>query len=368
MGVFVPLIVMGILAVTDFTVGPAYGFLPLLSLGPALAAVLLSPVGTALIGALAMLVSVPLARFDGLLGQPRATVALATIAGVTGAGAVASAVRQRRERELAGARAVAELVERILLRPVPSRVGNLRAAVRYASATSSAQVGGDLYEVLSSDGVLRLIVGDVAGHGLASVTTAAVVLGAFRESAPDASGLPEIAARIEASLERTEAVEEFVTAVLAEIRDGDQVEILNCGHPPPLLMGGQGAARFVEPAESGLPLGLAALRQSSRRPLRLALSPGQRVLFYTDGITEARDKGGQFYPIEERLHLLDEPDLDTALAQLHADVIRHVGLGLSDDATTLLVERILEDQALPDVSPRRSVPAASQQPLRSAES
>ncbi|HUB42900.1 MAG TPA: PP2C family protein-serine/threonine phosphatase [Streptosporangiaceae bacterium] len=336
----VPFAVMGILAAADVAAGPAYGFLPLLSLGPALAAVLLSPARTALVGALAAVVSLPLAGYDGLLGSRHAAVALATIAGVTAAGAVASASRLRRERELASVKAVADAVQRVLLRPVPGRVGGVSTAVRYASATASAQVGGDLYEVINSGSMLRLIVGDVAGQGLPAVGTAAVVLGAFRESAYDAPGLPEIAARIEASLQRRQAAEEFVTAVLAQVPAGQpQIEILNCGHPPPLLLSGAAPGRLIEPGEPGLPLGLAQLCPDPRQAAKLDFQPGQRVLFYTDGISEARDNAGVFYPIERCASLLNGPDIDAALEQLHADIVRHASHQLRDDATMLLVGR-----------------------------
>jgi serine phosphatase RsbU (regulator of sigma subunit) len=335
----VPFAVMGAVAAADVAAGPAYGFLPLLSLGPALAAVLLSPARTALVGALAAAMSLPLAVYDGLLGSRQATVAVATIAGATVIGAVASAGRLSRERDLASVTTVADAMQRILLRPVPCPSGGVSAAVRNASAAASARVGGDLYEVINAGGMLRLIVGDVAGHGLAAVGTAAVVLGAFRESAFDAPGLLEIAARIEASLQRHQGAEEFVTAVLAQIPDGQpQIEILSCGHPPPLLLGGP-AARFIEPAEPGLPLGLAQLCPGPRQTTRLDLHPGQRVLFYTDGISEARDKNGTFYPIERCAALLSGPDLETALEHLHADIIGHAGHQLRDDATMLLVGR-----------------------------
>jgi len=62
-------------------------------------------------------------------------------------------------------------------------------AVRYISASASAQIGGDLYAVIMTAGSVRLIVGDVQGKGLAAVQTAATVLGAFREAAYDAADL-----------------------------------------------------------------------------------------------------------------------------------------------------------------------------------
>jgi serine phosphatase RsbU (regulator of sigma subunit) len=164
-----------------------------------------------------------------------------------------------------------------------------------------------------------------------------VVLGAFRESAYDAASLAEIAARIEASLQHQEAVEEFVTVVLAQVSaDGCRAEILNCGHPAPLLVR-DGEVTAAEPTEAALPLGLAALLPEAREACTIPLKPGDRMLFYTDGITEARDRQGTFYALERSGALLGLPDLGSALDQLIEDVLRHVGHTLQDDAAILLI-------------------------------
>ena len=332
-----PFAVMGAVAAADILAGPGFGLLPLLSLGPALAAVSLRPVHTALVGGLALVLCLLLAVYDDLLESRRMVIALATIAGVTAAGMVASAGRHRRERELADMTAVAEAAQRVLLHPVPREVGPVQVAVRYISASAAARIGGDLYEVIPAGHAVRLIVADVQGKGLAAVQTAALVLGAFREAAYDAAGLAEIAARVECSLLRQAAAEEFVTAVLAQISDdGLTVEILNCGHPPPLLLSGH-TAQFIEPSEAGLPLGLTELAARPRETAVIDLRAGQRMLFYTDGISEARDRSGQFYPLDRCDALLDGQDLGTALDRLGDDVIRHVGHHLRDDATTLLI-------------------------------
>ena len=339
-GVFLaalPFAVTGGVALVDVLAGPGVGFLPVLSLGPALAAISRLPLATALIGALALACGVILAVYDDLDASRRGVIALGTIAGVTAAGVIASAGRRRRERELADFKAIADAAQQILLRPVPPAIPPVDIAVRYVSAAASARIGGDLYEAVSSGGGVRLIVGDVLGKGLPAARTAAVVLGAFRESAYDAASLAEIAARIEASLQHQEAAEEFVTVVLAQVSsDGCRAEILNCGHPPPLLVR-DGEVTAAESAEASLPLGLAALLEEAREVSTIPLKPGDRLLFYTDGITEARDRQGTFYPLERSGTLLGLPDLGSALDQLIEDVLRHVGHTLQDDAAILLI-------------------------------
>jgi serine phosphatase RsbU (regulator of sigma subunit) len=331
-------VVVGV-ALVDVLAGPGVGFLPMLSLGPALAAISRPPLPTALIGMLALICGALLAVYDGVSGSGREAVALSAIAGVTVAGVLASTERGRRETELADFKAIADAAQQILLRPVPSRIPPVEVAVRYVSAVASARIGGDLYEAVGVRGGVRLIVGDVLGKGLPAARTAAVVLGAFRESAYDAADLAEIAARIEASLQHQEAEEEFVTAVLAQVSaDGGLVEILNCGHPSPLLAR-DGQVTAVEPPEASLPLGLAGLTAEVREVSTMPLKHGDRLLFYTDGITEARDRQGVFYPLERSGALLGLPDLGAALDRLIEDILRHVGHALQDDATLLLIGR-----------------------------
>jgi serine phosphatase RsbU (regulator of sigma subunit) len=344
-----PIVIAVAVTAIDLLTGPNVELLPVLAVAPALAAISWLPSGTAVMGVAALAAGAGLMDYDGYLGSPGAVTDLFAIAGVTAAGVVASAVRRSRERELADVLAVAEAAQQILLRPVPGRIPPVGVAVRYVSAAASARIGGDLYEAVAADGCVRLIVGDVLGKGLPAARTAAVVLGAFRETAYDAADLPQIAARIEASLRHQEAAEEFVTAVLAQVSgDGSQVEILNCGHPEPLVVR-RGAVTVAESPRTGLPLGLGSLADSPRDVSVVEFRPGDRILFYTDGISEARDGQGDFYPLEQSGPLLGPAgagaadlgtaDLGTALDTLIADVLRHVGHSLRDDAAMLLISR-----------------------------
>ena len=292
--VAVPFCLMAVVVGADLLAGPQIGLLPLLSLGPALAPVSLGPARTVLTGGLAIVLSVLVASFDGIGLSLRAVVAVTTIVGVTAAGVLASAARQRKERELVNVRAVADVAQRVVLRQVPRRVGQIRIAMRYISAAAAARIGGDLYDVVAVAGTARLIVADVQGKGLAAVQTAAVVLASFRESAYDAPDLAGIAEHIELSLGHQAPEGKFVTAIMAEVdREGAEVRLLNCGHPAPLLVSG-GLARLAEPVEAGLPLGLSGLAADERKEYTVPFGPDDRMLFYTDGISEARDKSGAF--------------------------------------------------------------------------
>jgi hypothetical protein len=123
-----PFAAMTVVALVDVTAGPGVGFLPLLSLGPAFASLVGGMRRTALIGLLALVLCFCLASYDGLLETTRGYTALLSVAGVSAAGLVAAAIRQRREAELANMRSIAEVAQRVLLRPVPRAAGHLRIA------------------------------------------------------------------------------------------------------------------------------------------------------------------------------------------------------------------------------------------------
>jgi serine phosphatase RsbU (regulator of sigma subunit) len=332
-----PFVAMFVVAGVDLVAGPSLGLLPLLSLGPAFASLVGGLVRTAAIGLLAIGLCLVLGIHHDLFAHHRGYPALISVVGIAVAGLVATAGRQRREAVLASVRSIAEVAQRVLLRPVPARVGNLGAAVSYTSAAAEARIGGDLYEVVISAGMARVIVGDVQGKGLEAVETAAVVLGAFREAAYDEPDLASVGARVERALNRRLSGEEFVTAVLAEVDDDRTVTFLNYGHPAPLIMRADGTSHFAEPPEPAPPLGLAELEPKGPAVFQVPLSPGDQLLLYTDGVTEARDRTNRFYPLAERAPLLKDSDPDAALAALRRDLEQHTGGPLHDDAAMLLL-------------------------------
>jgi serine phosphatase RsbU (regulator of sigma subunit) len=343
-----PYLVLTAVVIIDVIAGHSVGLLALLSLGPAFAAVVGGLGRMIIVSCLALALCLLLATYQDRLFDVDDQVALVTVLGVSVAGVIASTLRQRQERELADVRIVAEAAQQVLLRPVPAEPGAVRIAVRYISATSRATIGGDLYEVIAAADATRFIIGDVQGKGLAAVKLASTALGAFREVAPDTSDLAVIATRIEATLARELTDEQFVTAIVGQVSaDGSKVELLNRGHPPPLLMDGDGP-RLLEVAEGGLPLGLAQLAAGPGQPATaspagraavIEVGPGDRILFYTDGVSEARSRSGEFFPLAQCRAVCEAGDPDQTLDVLSAEVLRHVGHALDDDAAMLLIRR-----------------------------
>ncbi len=335
-----PFGLIAVIAAGRLVAGAGWGLLPLLAVGPAGAAAIGGVRYTLAAGGWALVVSgLFVADMQpGSVGHRSAVVVVFAVAGVTVAGMLASWSRGRRERQLAQVRLVAEAAQRVVLRPVPGQVGAVRFAVRYVSAASQARVGGDLYEVVAAGDRVRLVVGDAEGKGLPAVQSAAEVLGVFREAAHEEDSLAAVVARMEASVARQAGDEQFVTAVLAEIsEDGAKMELISCGHPAPLLLGASGPRLAGCPAS--LPLGLRDLCDEPRIPVTIPLAPGDEVLFYTDGATEARNKAGEFFPLAGCASLSRPHRPEGLVDQLSAELASYVGHAPDDDIALLLVYR-----------------------------
>jgi serine phosphatase RsbU (regulator of sigma subunit) len=327
-------------------------------------------------GAVMLAVAVALAVFArGSLLWIAAAASVVAVTALSAAGVVLNEPgKQQRasitpvEQKLANVTSVAEAVQRALLPPPPRRVGPLELEVVYLAAAAEARVGGDLYEAARTQFGIRLIVGDARGKGLDAVETAAGVLGVFREVAHEVYTLAEMARRLDASLARRPNAgqadgnrphEEFVTAVLAEIDPcAGNLTIYNCGHPPPILLSPRAAASresrrsgngqaapavtAVEVPSPAPPLRLLPLGDGSAAGRTVPFPPGSALLFYTDGVTEARNPRHRCYPLAARLTELAaasaggiRPDL---LERLREDLLRHAGGPLDDDAALVLVK------------------------------
>ncbi|MFB7373059.1 PP2C family protein-serine/threonine phosphatase [Streptomyces sp. NPDC056222] len=332
-----PVLIVSVIVVVDLLGGAGLTWLPLLAAGPALAATTNGPRGVLCVGLLAGVLGVTLGIRDGAPGRELAA-GLSALGAVTLASGLASVLRGRRERVLAAVRSVAEAAQHALLQPVPAVVGPFQVAVRYSAAAAEARIGGDLYALVPTPYGVRLIVGDVRGKGLPAVGVAALVLGVFREAAYEEPDLLAVVDRIERSLARNLRCDDFVTAVVAGHPRPGVLEVVNCGHAPPLLVRGSAVAP-VEPAHPAPPLGLRALTGETPGLHVLPFADGDQLLLYTDGVTEARDRGREFYPLAERLaqHLSDEPT--RTLAALHDELLAHVGGRLHDDAALLLLRK-----------------------------
>ncbi|MEU9852190.1 PP2C family protein-serine/threonine phosphatase [Streptomyces sp. NPDC047974] len=320
---------------------------------PALASATWSARGTAAIGALTMVANAVLAVARGGDLYPSLLGNEVVLALVVLAAAVASRARQRRETEVHRIKAVAEAAQWAVLRPPPPRLGTVELRLLYAASAAYAQVGGDFYEALKVRGGVRIVLGDVQGKGLPAVEAAALLLGSFREAAYTAPDLPSIARNLEACLARyaerapeSEAADRFATVLLAEIPDDRPViRLLSCGHPAPVLQR-DGAVEAVELSAPSVPVHLPLPVDVPFTVEEVAFGPGDRLLMFTDGVSETRDAHGAFYPLERRLRDWAREPSDRLPGLLAEDLDRFGAPGPHDDTTALLVARAGCDGAL----------------------
>lgn len=305
-----------------------------LSVGPLLASLVLSPRITALLAGWAVGLAIGLT-----LPQPGPPEVLASHLAVclllAGFAVVNSGLRAMAERRISQARAVARVAQSALLREVPPAVTAGKLASRYVSAAPEARVGGDLLEVVPGPGHPRWLIGDTRGKGLAAVRLASVAMTSFRDAcAQPGLSLPEIARVVDGSVTRAAGEEDFVTAVFAELDPRGWLQLVICGHPPPLRLSVDGELRPLTPTAYATPLGMHPDIQSST----FTVNVGDRLVFYTDGLLEARDRAGRYFRIEECLDTLRNPDLQAAADDLLSRLLVHARRKLDDDVALLLLE------------------------------
>ncbi|MEW2491211.1 PP2C family protein-serine/threonine phosphatase [Streptomyces sp. NPDC048411] len=266
-------------------------------------------------------------------------VGFTVLACVLGVGACA--LRIRHAIEIARLRSAAVALQRQILRPLPILTDQVVAHGVYAPIEEDRLVGGDIYEVVESPYGTRVIIGDVQGKGIAAIGAGFAALGAFREAAirePTLTGvvdaLEDAVARHNAFSAQTGEIERFVTALVLGFEGEEHVEAVNCGHLPPHLLY-DGAAAAVPLRLTSVPLGMAELSSEARGAERFDVPAGATLLAFTDGVTEARDASGAFYPLDARLGRLAGYEPSELLDALHADLDAFSGGVRRDDIAML---------------------------------
>ncbi|MFB7515843.1 PP2C family protein-serine/threonine phosphatase [Streptomyces sp. NPDC056144] len=347
-----PLIIVGGV-VFDVMTPPTYTAAPLFSAAPLIAAPFFSTLTTLLTGIAAVLASVGLHLYNGTADEIPSLTETLTVLTVSALAMLINRVVRLSGERLASARVIAETAQKAVLPAPAERIGGLQCAARYEAAQADAFIGGDLFAVQDTPHGVRLVVGDVRGKGMDAVEAVAVVIGAFREAAEQERSLEGVALRLERALTREgtrrdglDAFEGFTTAVLAEIPktegpsgEGATVRIVNRGHPPPLLLYVDGSLDVLDPAEPALPLGMGELAAWPDRSEEHPYPRGATLLFYTDGLSEARNAEGVFYDPARRLAGRIFPGPEELLDALVDDVRLHTGGESTDDMALLALSR-----------------------------
>ncbi|MFI8192189.1 PP2C family protein-serine/threonine phosphatase [Streptomyces sp. NPDC085946] len=348
----VPLGLIVVVTVVDVLAPPEVHLGPFLAAAPALTASFAGPWTTACVGALAVLAQAVVAVLRTSLTDLNHSMQITALIVISACVTFFAHLRERHQAELTQLRSVAEAAQQVVLRPLPHLIGPLRVASVYLAAEAEAQIGGDLFAATRTECGTRFIIGDVRGKGLAAIGDAALLLGAFRAAAHRQAGLPSLVAYLEGTVSsdlddpsaagsgRRAHSEAFITAAVLEVPDDTpDLHLINCGHPPPLLLR-RGRVTAVEVRDPAPPLGLTEFAAAPFAAQTFPFLPGDTLLLYTDGVIEARDASGAFYPLALRLAALPGDGPAHLLHELRADLLAHTQGGhLGDDAALVAIER-----------------------------
>lgn len=240
--------------------------------------------------------------------------------------------RERQERERMSREAhEARVIQQALLPKSSPYVPGF--AISGLSIPAGA-VGGDWYDFIPlSDGKWGLVLADVSGKGTAAALLMSATRGMLRSLAEAGCGPGEVLVRLNDLMVQDFPSGKFVTMVYAVLDPASRKLIFaNAGHLRPLLVTNNGA-RFLD-TDRGMPLGLAAGGFSE---VEIDLSPDSRVVFYSDGITEAAEASEEEYgPARLENHVVGTNASPESILE---DVRSFVnGAGLQDDATVIFIK------------------------------
>ena len=237
----------------------------------------------------------------------------------------ATAARERVEGELSAARDIQVGMLPRQFPPFPER----RDVDVFALLESAKQVGGDLYEyILIDDNRLFFVVGDVSGKGVPAALFMAMTTTLFKASALNSQSTSEIMRRVNTELVRDNVAEMFVTAFsgILDLRTGE-VEYSDGGHEAPFVVRADGRVERM-PKQPGMALGI--FDEAKFGATRFQLHPGDSVVLFTDGVSEATNAEDDLFTIAR---------IEQALAAARTDrSARRIAEGLAEDVRVFVGE------------------------------
>lgn len=204
------------------------------------------------------------------------------------------------------------------------------------------EVGGDAFDYALKGGVAYLSIFDAMGHDTAAGLTASIAVGSYRNSRRGGIGLLETGVAIDEAVAAQFGGRRFATGILAmlDTRNGWMTWV-NRGHPPPLVLRQGRQVATLDESPPGPPMGMRLGLPGELA--RYHLEPGDRLLFHTDGIVEARSPEGIPFGMDRFIRFIMRHEADGVSApetvrRLIHSVMEHQRGVLHDDATVMLVE------------------------------
>jgi hypothetical protein len=217
---------------------------------------------------------------------------------------------------------------------VPER---LTVAVRYMPAGLDGEVGGDWYDVIPlPDRRVALVVGDVVGHGIGQAAIMGQLRFALRAYAVEGHPPDQIAGRLETLLRSLPDAPSATLLYIGVDLSSLGIEVLNAGHPPPVIVQPSRQARFLDVGRAGL-LGVGTEgHRTVQGPFEL--TPGTLLLMFTDGLLESTERDGVdgFAALLETLR-----DFDGDLEELCDTLMAKFVIGPPSDDVCLLAARVI---------------------------
>ncbi len=193
---------------------------------------------------------------------------------------------------------------------------------------SCKEIGGDFFDVVNTEDGLSVVLADVSGKGVSAAVLASTLQGMVYAHLIARMPLTDIMASVNRFFTQKHLGEKYATVIITKIRKDGELEYVNCGHVPPLLVSG---SQVMRPQHGNLPVGL--LEDAQYESDRVHLQPGDRFILVTDGVTEAENALGEFYD-NERLEAVaaKTPTLEDIFASVSTFC---AGNPLGDDCTVV---------------------------------
>jgi sigma-B regulation protein RsbU (phosphoserine phosphatase) len=193
---------------------------------------------------------------------------------------------------------------------------------------SCKEIGGDFFDVVCTNEGLAVVLADVSGKGVSAALLASTLQGMMYSHLIAHMPLTEITAAVNRFFTQKHIGEKYATVIILRINPGGELEYVNCGHVPPLLVSGGRVQRLEH---GNLPVGL--LADATYESDRVRLKPGDHFILVTDGVTEAENAAGEFFD-NERLEAVASrspklEDIFSAVSDFCA------GTPLGDDCTVV---------------------------------
>src|ERR1041385_245966 len=198
----------------------------------------------------------------------------------------------------------------------------------YGKNLSCKEIGGDFFDAVNTDDGLTVVLADVSGKGVSAAILASTLQGMIYSQLSAGMKLVDIVTAVNSYFTHKEIGEKYATLVIAKLQRDGELEYVNCGHVPPLLVCN---GEVIRPEHGNLPVGLMA--DATYESDRFQLHAGDRLVLVTDGVTEAENATGEFF---DNHRLEKVAAASGSLTQILAAVSAFcAGTPLSDDCTVV---------------------------------